>query len=104
MLSITLTNKSRSPVSIVTTHYAVLEIGLSIVRNDGSVVSASPQYPSELSRRSRSLDPGESYTMSGPLSEWGYHLAPGKYRLDVERASFKTGTHGLKASLLLTVD
>jgi hypothetical protein len=102
-IAVTITNNSGAPGSIVTTHYAVLEVGLLVVDMKGHAVHASPQYPSELSRRSRLLDSGESYTISGLLSDWGYRLGPGTYRVYVERSALKHGAAGLKASTTLTV-
>jgi hypothetical protein len=66
-------------------------------------VHATPRYPSELSRRSRLLDSGRSYTISGLLSDWGYRLGPGTYRVYVERSALKHGAAGLEASTTLTV-
>jgi hypothetical protein len=102
-ITVTIENNTRSSASIVTTHYAVLEIGLAIVDSHGHGVRASPHYPSEMSRRSRLLDPGESYTTSGLLSDWGYRLAPGIYRVYIQRASFRNGSADLKTSRILTV-
>ncbi len=102
-ITVTIENNSRSSASIVTTHYAVLEIGLAIVDRDGHGVRASLHYPSEMSRRSRLLEPGESYTTSGLLSDWGYRLEPGTYRVYIQRASLKNGSADLKTSTTLTV-
>ena len=102
-VTVTITNNSGVPASIVTTHYAVLEVGLAVVDVNGHAVHATLQYPSELSRRSRLLDSGESYTISGLLSDWGYRLGPGTYRVYVERSALRHGAAGLKASTTLTV-
>jgi hypothetical protein len=98
----TVTNGSNDTVAIIVGP-TVIEFSLNVFDGTGHRLAVHPVFPIDLTRRTRHLGPGDIYSSSGHLSQWGLHLGPGHYRLVAQRMPFTSARTNLSASTTIVV-